>query len=532
MKEFPPDFAISLDSGSRRIDDRIDDRTVLVGGSPLRLLRLSARGSQLVDRLAAGEPIPPDRSSWRLARRLLQTGLAHPRPATGSGPYSAHDVTVVIPVRDQTDGLKRLLAETGVLDDVAKVVVVDDSSSDAREVRRICKQASSEERGDRIVELVRNEIALGPGAARNKGVDLCSTDLVAFFDADCVPQADWTTHLLSHFADSCVAAVAPRVRPGSPVGYSDSGSDSGEDVRDPHELYGRLLMYEELHSPLDLGQAEDYVRPGGRVPYVPTAALLVRRDVLDRVGGFDSELRVGEDVDLVWRIVESGWTVIYEPTVTATHDIRRGLIRWLLQRFAYGTSAAPLAKRHPGALAPLRISGWSAAVWGLIGSGHPVAGASVAGVTTALLTPRLEELRHPLAESARITGTGHAMAGRLIGHAIRRVWWPVALAASLPSRRVRRVIAAAFVIPPLIEWVTRRPKMNPVRWCAMRVADDLSYGAGVWVGCWRERSLAPLLPDFSNWPGRSSAVEGAVADQRTCGPTTETIHSKPTETDG
>ena len=50
-----------------------------------------------------------------------------------------------------------------------------------------------------------------------------------------------------------------------------------------------------------------------RVAYVPTAALLVRRAALG--DGFDESLRNGEDVDLVWRLIEAGWRVRYEPAV-------------------------------------------------------------------------------------------------------------------------------------------------------------------------------------------------------------------------
>ena len=60
------------------------------------------------------------------------------------------------------------------------------------------------------------------------------------------------------------------------------------------------------HSPLDLGPDEGEVGPDRAVRYVPTAALVVRRSALEEAGGFDPTLRVGEDVDLVWRLVEAG----------------------------------------------------------------------------------------------------------------------------------------------------------------------------------------------------------------------------------
>jgi hypothetical protein len=50
------------------------------------------------------------------------------------------------------------------------------------------------------------------------------------------------------------------------------------------------------------------------------------------------------------------------------------------------------------------------------------------------------------------------------------------------------------LLPPLAEWWNRRPPLDPARYSALRLADAAAYGAGVWAGCVRERTLGPLLP--------------------------------------
>ena len=107
---------------------------------------------------------------------------------------------------------------------------------------------------------------------------------------------------------------------------------------------------------------------------MPAAALVVRVDALRSIGGFDADLRVGEDVDLVWRLDEAGWRCRYDPRAEVDHLPRPTLAAWAAQRMSYGRSAAPLALRHPGALAPAAVSGWSAGAWGLTAAGRPVAG--------------------------------------------------------------------------------------------------------------------------------------------------------------
>ena len=469
----PDGFGVALDAAVRRIDDG----TVLAGGSPLRLLRLTDAGRRLLDRLAAGEVVPRGDGAQRLVRRLLDAGLAHPRPDRVA-PRAAPDVTNVVPARDRSVELAMTLAAAGP---AAAVVVVDDGSATS---------ATADAARAAGATVVRHERSLGPGAARNSGWRGATTDLIAFVDADCEPAAGWLDVLVPHFDDPKVAAVAPRI-----ITMSTEG------------LPAAVAVYERARPALDRGPQEAIVRPRSRVPFVPTAALVVRRDALLAMDGFDESMAVGEDVDLVWRLAAAGWTIRYEPAATVTHPSRSSFAAWLRQRFDYGTSAAPLAARHGTAVAPLAVSPWTAASWGLVGVGAPVAGTAVAVATTGMLAPRLRGLRHPWREAARIAGTGHLYAGRSVADAVRRVWWPLALVAALVSRRARVGVLAAFTIPPLLEWVAERPPLDPARWTALRILDDAAYGTGVWAGCIRERSAAALCPDLTSWPGKAPAVE-------------------------
>lgn len=457
---------LALDPGTRRTDGG----RVLIGGSPLRIMRLTPGGAEVLDAIAAGEPVPDTAAGRRLTRRLTDAGMAHPRPAAAR--HQPGNVTVVVPHRGPVSGLERTLATVGP---IGRVIVVDDGSLPPV----VCD-----------AEVVRHDAPRGPAAARNTGWRRATTELVAFVDSECEPDAAWLEPLLAHFGDPEVVAVAPRVA-ARPVG-----------------TLGRLVAaYEAGHSPLDMGPAEAIVRPRSRVAYVPSAALVVRRDALARVGGFDETMRFGEDVDLVWRLVAGGGRVRYEPAARVAHPTRPTLRALLRQRFDYGTSAAPLARRHGRAAAPLAVSGWSAGAWALAGAGHPFAGAAVAASTTALLAPRLRQLDHPWIEALRLAGLGHLFAGRVVADAVRRPWWPIALTLAAVRPRWRPAVVAAFLLPPVGPLDT-----------AMRLLDDAAYGAGVWAGCIRERSARALVPDLASWPGRGQAVEPTIATNETISP--------------
>ena len=353
------------------------------------------------------------------------------------------------------------------------MIVVDDGSSRPVRVERGALAGAS---------VVRLDRPGGPAAARNTGWRLADSEIVTFLDADCIPLEGWLDTLLRHFADPCVAAVAPRI-------ISDASSGTN------------LAAYESLQSPLDRGRQEAPVRARSRVPFVPTACLAVRRRALVDLGGFNETLRFGEDVDLVWRINRSGWSVRYDPAASVLHPPRPSVRSWSRQRFDYGGSAAQLAALHDTDVAPLDVSPWSAAAWMLAAAGHPVAGGMLVAGTSVALARRAGRDRETARELVSLALRGNLLAGLWIAEAVRRAWLPPAILALavIPSGRLRRRTAAALMVAfvvPLSDWAVRRPPVDAATWAALRIADDLAYQTGLWFGAAKKRSLKALLPRF------------------------------------
>ncbi len=454
----PADFRLRPDPGLRALQNG----RVLLGGAPYRLMRLTERAVPVINGWLDGEPVGERRSAGVLARRLVQAGMMHPLPPQNA---PRPPVTVVVPVRDRAEQLARCLSG---LRDGPEVIVVDDASVDPRAVAELARAAGA--------RLVRRPVNGGPAAARNTGLAHASTELVAFVDSDCVPSPGWIEALLPQFADPAVAAVAPRIVAADPGG-------------------GVLAAYEAEHSALDMGPGESIVRPGAMVPYVPSAALLVRRSAAGR--GFDETMRVGEDVDLVWRLAAEGHHIRYDPSVTVAHQHRTRPRQWFAQRIQYGTSAAPLAARHPGTLPAISMAGWSALAWGLVLARRPFAAAALTAGTTALLARKLSNrCDRPWTMAAELGGRGTLLAGEQLGRTLTRNWWPLALPLASAMPRLRLPLAAAAVLPPILEHRRTRPSTPLVTWTAIRLADDIAYGTGVWKGCLRERTTAPLRPSL------------------------------------
>ena len=501
----PAGMRLVPDPGTRLVAGGV----VLAGGSPLRVLRLTPAGARQVAAWWSGTPVPASAGARALARRLLDTGIAHPdftargepRGEAGPGPAragggqagaprwpAAGDVTVVIPVRDRHAELDRCLSG---LRGLPRVIVVDDASADPLAIRRIAARHGA--------DVIRRPVNGGPGAARNTGLAAARTELVAFIDSDCVPRPGWLDRLLPHFADPAAGAVAPRIVP------YQGGS-------------GWLARYEGASSTLDMGARPSPVRPGARVPYVPGAALVVRRDAAG--DGFAGGMYVGEDVDFVWRLAASGWRVRYEPAAVMGHDHRVAFRAWFARRADYGTSAAALERLHPGSVRPLYASWWTAGAWAAALSGRPVTAAALTAAATALLARRLSRVtgeRWPVPARSlddskepgcaagpapgaawrlalRLAGGGTLAAGRPLGSAVSRTWWPVAIPAAAAVARLRLPVAALILAPPLLDWADRRPPLDPARYVAARLLDDAAYSIGVWQGCLARRTVRPLLP--------------------------------------
>jgi mycofactocin system glycosyltransferase len=432
--------------------------STLIAGSPLRVLTLGAAGARVAEALEAGSEPPPGHAP--LTDRLIDIGALH--PSLDPTPLPADEVTIVVPARATTPHLRPRRC---------RAIVVDDASPQPLVLP-----------ADLAAELVRLDDNRGPGGARAAGLDRVTTPYVAFVDADVDIAEDDLLALGAHLRDERTVLVAPRVR---------SGDADRTDA---------LAQFERARSPLDLGSEPARIAPTTRVSYVPAAVLVCRTDAVRAVGGFDVSLRYGEDVDLVWRLTAAGGRCRYEPAIIAHHDTRPDLRSWLLQRYRYGTSAAPLAARHPGAVAPVRMSGWSAAAWAPVVAGVPLLGGLVAAGTAVALVRRLRSV--PATESLRLVGLGHLHAGRLLAATLTRAWWPVAVLAALCSRRARRLLALAAAVNVVSSWSAEHPTLDPFRYGALRLADDIAYGAGVWVGSVHARRIDAIAPSFEAWPPR------------------------------
>ena len=448
-------------AGRRHVLDhwvrRRDGGRLLAGGSPGRLVRLSPAGSDALDRLLAGTASP---EAAPLRDRLRGHGMLHPLALPG--PPSPPPLTFVVPSKDGGPGLANLVAQLRAW---GEVIVVEDRSRDGSPQLAAAAGAT----------VLVNSGRPGPAGARNTGLAAVSTEYVAMIDADCSCPTEWAAPLAALLAEEPeLALAAPRVR-STPAA-------------------GPIARYERHGSPLDMGPHPALSGPGRAVPYVPSTALVARRSALLELGGFDEQLRFGEDVDLVWRALENGWSVRYAPEVEVDHQPRQSLAAWARQRFDYGGSAVALRQRHAEAVAPLRLAPLPAATWLAAAKGGVGAGLVIAAAAACITGARREDRSARLAIT-EVAFRSQLAATRQLARAVSREWLPLTTAAALTSPRARR-LAASLLLVDLAASVSgpsagdRLPPTFPL----LHLLGNAAYGTGLWRASLRERSPAALLP--------------------------------------
>jgi GT2 family glycosyltransferase len=204
--------------------------------------------------------------------------------------------------------------------------------------------------------LLKNERPLGFAANVNRGVAETDSDLVVIANPDTEPASD-AVAILGNFA----AAGARRGIVGPQLRYPD-GRWQPSRRRFP-TVTGTLVRRTPLRylaHPFER-QRDHYLldeRPDQPVmaDWMLAAFLLLRREMLDELGGFDERFRLyGEDIELCYRASKAGWERWYVPQAVVTHRYAAEIDRKLLTRqtFWHCRGMARFVRKHPERLRAL-----------------------------------------------------------------------------------------------------------------------------------------------------------------------------------
>lgn len=204
--------------------------------------------------------------------------------------------------------------------------------------------------------LIENERPVGFAVNVNRGVATTEAEFVVIANPDTDPAPD-AVALLADFASggSRRGIVGPQLR------YPD-GRWQPSRRRFP-TVTGTLVRRTPLRyvaRPFER-QSDHYLlreRPHQPVQadWMLAAFLLLRRDMLDELDGFDEQFRLyGEDIELCYRAAKAGWERWYVPAAVVTHRYAAVIDRKLLTRrtLAHWRGVARFVRKHPERLRAL-----------------------------------------------------------------------------------------------------------------------------------------------------------------------------------
>jgi len=221
-----------------------------------------------------------------------------------------------------------------------EVVVVDDGSTDRTATITEEFRRRYESRGGPSFVLI-HQPNRGLAVARNVGAQASRGEIVAYTDADCVPDPDWLVFLVHAAVRNGFAAVG------------------GPNVPPPEENVVAAAVAAAPGGPTHVLIDDEIAE------HIPGCNMALTQSVLAAVGGFDpAYTAAGDDVDICWRLQNLGHRVGFSPAATVWHYRRHTLRSYLRQQRGYGRAEALLYFKHPDRFNLLGQSRWLGRIYG------------------------------------------------------------------------------------------------------------------------------------------------------------------------
>jgi glycosyltransferase involved in cell wall biosynthesis len=221
-------------------------------------------------------------------------------------------VSVVVPFYNAKASLQDLLESLlsqNFPKDRYEIILVDDGSTDSSS--DVITKVVERRRETCSIKVLRYNERGGPARARNLGIQNSNGEIIAFTDADTVPNRDWLIELVKGFKDSDVGGVAGKV----------------------------VTDFQRLLFPLRVSPIAEFV----------TCNIAYRKNVLIQAGLFDERFKCPfrEDSDLAYRILDQGYKIICQNSAIVYHPVKQIKLRDLLRVIEYHSYDVLLFKKHP-----------------------------------------------------------------------------------------------------------------------------------------------------------------------------------------
>ena len=467
------------------------DSLILILGFPLRTIILNPYLRPLFDPLSAGDFIPFNRMTRLientepdeieiLLNKLVRSGFLEYQ---GISPLAEHPfVSIIIPVRNRPEDITACLHSLNRVEyppNKMEIIVVDDASDDH----------TPDAVSQFDVSLITLEEHQQASFCRNLGAQKAEGEILAFIDSDCLADPLWLRELVPAFKDASLGAVGGLVD----SYFEEKGLDH----------------YEKVKSSLKMGDLYRRSGEGDRFFYVPSCNLLARREPFLKVGGFQKEMYVGEDVDFCWRLQDDGYQVEYRPVGRVYHKHRNRLRPFCFRRFEYGTSEPTLQGTHGKRVKQLVFPPAASIFWGLVALAAifkwpPWLGL---GVTVLLIDAAAKFVKTrrrgvPIEFSLVLAAVFRGCLTFFYHFSafVSRYYLVLSIGILPFVPPVSMVIIGMHLLTCVVQYFIRRPRLSFLSFSFYFSLEQLSYQMGVWWGCLKKFYFAPVNPQIVGRP--------------------------------
>ena len=223
-------------------------------------------------------------------------------------------ISVVLPTYNRLPILKRVISaleDQTVSKDSFEVIIISDGATDGTNEYLNALQTPFH-----LKTVV--QANQGVAAARNKGINTAVGEFILFIDDDVVPSGRLIEeHISLHQAQGdSIVVIGPMLTP-----------DDFEMA--PWVVWEQEMLYKQYED-MRLGRWQ----PTARQFYTGNSSL-ARKHLL-KVGGFDTQFRRAEDVELAYRLTEFGVQFVFAPQAVGYHYADRSFQSWISTPYAYG----------------------------------------------------------------------------------------------------------------------------------------------------------------------------------------------------
>ncbi|MCI9531532.1 MAG: glycosyltransferase [Lachnospiraceae bacterium] len=227
-------------------------------------------------------------------------------------------ISVVIPTYNEERWLPECLAALAAgTEQPYEVLVADGNSTDS--TRKIARRF-----GAKVLCNPKGHAAGG----RNVGILAAKGDVIAFLDADCIPELDWLAQIRAAFEQEDIDGLGAYIEPAEPENkYED--------------FWGTL----SLRILMSYGDEPYYVERKTLNDAFITASCAYTRKLLYQLKGFNNWFaNHAEDIDICWRALDAGAKLKYEPKARIKAHSPTDLAGIKRKSFRNGVSSSKLQK--------------------------------------------------------------------------------------------------------------------------------------------------------------------------------------------